>query len=145
MKLVEDEKVEMDIASLIKNSTDLKACLGLNEALPIVKGEILYNFMNAIYKELKRKKCEFLRDDYECARHYFGRNADLPHFVCKIASFMTRNKMVTLGLGVEVDYNLNYYFGYFDEQNDIINNAQFAKGNKKVNRDIEEDNNEGNE
>ncbi len=138
MKLAKEESVEKNMAGLIKNSKDLKACLGLADALPAIKGQILFDFMDTIYKNLQKKKCKPLYEDYECAKDYYGGSAYCPDFAYKIADFTARNKKITLALGVETDYNLCFYFGYFDEQNEIIHSEQFKKGNKKINQRVEE-------
>lgn len=136
-KLVEEESMGQDIVGLVKTSKELKACLGLADALPVIKGQVLYDFMDEIYKELKKGKCEFLYDDYKCAKDYYGGSAYYPNFVCKITDFMSRNKSVTLALGVEVNYTLFFYFGYFNGQNELINNEHFKKGNKRINQWVE--------
>lgn len=137
-KLVEEESMGQDIIELVKTSRELKACLGLADALPAIKGQVFYDFMDKIYKELKKKKCEFLYADYECAKDYYDGSAYIPDFVCKITDFTSRNKTVTLALGVEVNYNLNFYFGYFNEKNEIVNNERFKKGNKRINQRVED-------
>ncbi|MDD6482255.1 MAG: PD-(D/E)XK nuclease family protein [Lachnospiraceae bacterium] len=137
-KLTEEESVEDNIAGIIKSSNDLKACLRLVDALSIVKGQILFDFMDAIYKELKRKKCKFLYDYYECALDYCGSGSECPEFICKIADFISRNKTITLALGVTVDvYGLYFYVGYFNEKIELINNEQFKKKNQGINQRVE--------
>lgn len=139
MKLVEEEVMEQDIVGLIKGSKELKACLGLVEALSIVKGQLLYDFMDEIHKELQRKKCEFLYDDYECAKDYYDGSAHYPGFACKITDFVVRNKKITLALVIDVDiYGLEFYIGYFDEQYEMINNEQFKNANKRINQSVED-------
>ncbi len=137
MKLAEEESVEKNMAGLIKSSKDLKACIGLAEALPAVKGRILFDFMDAIYKNLQKMKGKALYADYDCAKDYYGGSAYCPDFAYKITDFTARNRKITLALGVEVDYKLFFYFGYFNEQHEIISSEQFKKGNKKMNQWVE--------
>ena len=138
-KLVEEESMEQDIVQLVKTSKELKACLGLVDALSVIKGQILYDFMDKIYKELKKKKCKFLYDDYECAKDYYDGNAYYPSFGCEITNFTSRNKNVILALVVYVDTDgLQFYIGYFNEEIECINNDQFKKGNKRINQRVED-------
>ena len=142
-KLTKEEKgenaMEKEIAGLIKNSKDLRACLEIEQALPVIKGQILFDFMDAIYHAMEKKGCEFVYDQYECAKDYCNtRNAGQPEFVCEITSFTSRNKTVKLGLGILVNGDLLCYFGYFDEHNNLINNEKFMNGSKRINQCVED-------
>ena len=142
-KLTEEEKMqdamENEIAGLIKNSQDLRTCLGIEQALPVIKGQILFDFMDALYHAMEKKGCEFLYDEYDCAKDYCNtRNAGRPEFVCEITSFISRNKRVKLGLGIQVNFGLFFYLGYFDEQNNLINNEKFMNGSKRINQCVED-------
>ena len=100
---------------------------------------ILFDFMDALYHAMEKKGCEFLYDEYDCAKDYCNtRNAGRPEFVCEITSFTSRNKTVKLGLGILVNGDLLCYFGYFDEQNNLINNEKFMNGSKRINQCVED-------
>lgn len=143
-KLTEEESMEKDIAGLIKSSEEMKACLALEKALPIIKGQILYKFMDTINVEMQKKGCEVLDENYayeddDCAVDYYDGRAHFPCFVYRIKEFTSRNKKVTLSLAVDVDtVGFEYYIGYFDECNKSINNEQFKKSNKRINQSVEE-------
>lgn len=138
MKLTEEKSMEKDIAELIKGSRELTACLELENVLPVVKGQILYDFMDAIYSELQRKGCEVLYEDYECAEDYYKGQAHIPYIIYKITELTSRNKIVTLAMDIYVNYMLNFSIEYFDEQGNTINNEQFKKGNKRINQKVED-------
>ena len=134
-----DNDMENEIAGLIKNSQDLKACLGIEQALPLIKGQILYDFMDAIYHAMEKKDCEFLYVKYECAKKFYNRNSDWPGIVCKITRFTSRNKSIILGLWIGVENStLQFSIGYYDEENQvIINNNDFMKSNSRINQRME--------
>ena len=138
-KLSEEEKMENDVAKLIKSSKELRACLEIEQALHEIKGQILYDFMDAIYHAMEKKGCEFLYVKYECAKKYYSKNSDWPGIVCKITTFSSRNKSIVLGLWIGVEGStLQFAIGYYDEQKkEIINNNDFMKGNSRINKRIE--------
>ena len=77
-KLTEEDKMGNDVAKLIQSSRELRACLEIEQALHEIKGQILYDFMDAIYRAMEKKECEFLYVKYECAKKYYSKNSDWP-------------------------------------------------------------------
>lgn len=138
-KLTSGEQMEDKVTELIKGSEELRKCIEIKQALPDIKGQLLYDFMDTIHQELAKQECEFLYGefDYECAKEYYGKNVKIPDIICKITEFTSKNKKIKLALGIEVYYNLYFYIGYFNEQNELINNEQFKKNNKRKNEKVE--------
>lgn len=136
-KLTEEDKMGNDVAKLIKSSRELRACLEIEQALHEIKGQILYDFMDAIYHEMKIKRCKPIEDYYDCAIDYYNERGYYPQFSYEIVSFCLQNQQVTLAFRIVVDGTLQFCIEYFDEQNEVINNNDFKKKYKQINQKVE--------
>ena len=136
-KLTEEDKMGNDVAKLIKSSRELRACLEIEQALHEIKGQILYDFMDAIYHEMKIKRCKPIEDYYDCAIDYYNERGYYPQFSYEIVSFCLQNQQVTLAFIIVVDGTLQFCIEYFDEQNEVINNNDFKKKYKQINQKVE--------
>ena len=136
-KLTEEDKIGNDVAKLIKSSRELRACLEIEQALHEIKGQILYDFMDAIYHEMKIKRCKPIEDYYDCAIDYYNERGYYPQFSYEIVSFCLQNQQVTLAFRIVVDGTLQFCIEYFDEQNEVINNNDFKKKYKQINQKVE--------
>lgn len=141
-KLTEEDKMqdamENEIAGLIRNSQDLRTCLGIEQALPVIKGQILFDFMDSIYHAMEKKGCEFFDDGYECASDYYNGSAYIPYFECEITNFSSYNKQVTLVLEIGVNYCLYLGFYYMDEDKEVIKHEQFMDRSRRINQSVED-------
>ena len=136
-KLTEEEKMGIEVAKLIGSSRELRACLEIEQALHEIKGQILYDFMDAIYHEMKIKRCKPIEDYYDCAIDYYNERGYYPQFSYEIVSFCLQNQQVTLAFRIVVDGTLQFCIEYFDEQNEVINNNDFKKKYKQINQKVE--------
>lgn len=136
-KLTEEDKMGNDVAKLIKSSRELRACLEIEQALHEIKGQILYDFMDAIYHEMKIKRCKPIEDYYDCAIDYYNERGYYPQFSYEIVSFCLQNQQMTLAFRIVVDGTLQFCIEYFDEQNEVINNNDFKKKHKQINQQVE--------
>lgn len=136
-KLTEEDKMGNDVAKLIKSSRELRACLEIEQALHEIKGQILYDFMDAIYHEMKIKRCKPIEDYYDCAIDYYNERGYYPQFSYEIVSFCLQNQQVTLAFRIVVDGTLQFCIEYFDKQNEVINNNDFKKKYKQINQKVE--------
>lgn len=141
-KLTKEEKgenaMEKEIAGLIKNSKDLRACLEIEQALPVIKGQILFDFMDAIYHAMEKKGCNFYYVDYDCAKDYYDGSKYVPYFECEITNFTSYNKQVTLVLEMGVGDCLYFGFYYMNEEKDVIGHNQFMNRSQRVNQCVED-------
>ena len=133
-KLTSGEQMEDKVTELIKGSEELRKCIEIKQALPDIKGQLLYDFMDAINLELQNKGGEVLKEDYECAKIYYDGRAHIPICAFKIVDFNEKNKKITLALVIRVDYNLSFHFQYLDEDNNTISKENFKK--KKINEKV---------
>lgn len=133
-KLTSSEQMEDKVTELIKGSEELRKCIEIKQALPAIKGQLLYDFMDAINLELQNKGGEVLKEDYECAKIYYDGRAHIPICAFKIVDFNEKNKKITLALVIRVDYNLSFHFQYLDEDNNTISKENFKK--KKINEKV---------
>ena len=136
-KIVGEENMQENICELVTSSKDLKACMQIEQALPEIKGKLLYHFLNEIHKKLKRLGCMFIYEEYECAKEYFY-SALQPSFGCEITKFEARNKTITLVAEVFIEDNLQFLVSYFDENGVEIWQQDFMKANKRMNQKIED-------
>ena len=141
-KLTEEDKMqdamENEIAGLIRNSQDLRTCLGIEQALPVIKGQILFDFMDAIYHAMEKKGCNFYYVDYDCAKDYYDGSKYVPYFECEITNFTSYNKQVTLVLEMGVGDCLYFGFYYMNEEKDVIGHNQFMNRSQRVNQCVED-------
>lgn len=137
-KLTREEKMENDVVKLIKSSRELRACLQIEQALHEIKGQILFEFMDAIYHAMKKERCKAIEEYYECAVDYYKERGSYPQFWFKITSLGLQNYQVTLVFRIVIDGTLQFCINYLDEQNEIINKNELKKKHKQINQQIED-------
>lgn len=112
----------------------LKACLSIANALSDVKADVLYQFLSEIQKAFKRKRLKIVRSGIEDAKEYYSGNRMIPSFLIEICAFQTSAYgTVKLCMGLEVDYRLNRYIGFYrSDDMEIIPSDKFAEKQKRI-------------
>ena len=125
-KITKGEGMENKVKGLIKGSDRVKACMAIVKALEEVKEDIICGFFKKLYYKLGQK-CKVLDWNYECT-------TDRPYryITCGIRSIKVRNRIVTIGICVELGYRLEYCIIYSDEKWNTIDSKAFKEKNKRI-------------
>lgn len=135
-KLTGEDTMKEKMNKIISNSKELEAAIEIADSLKDIKSEVLVNFWDCLYKyciKYKNKPFEIIRED--AVNFYEGGYA--PEMLFLIKEFTLKgNKKVKFCMSVEIDYNLYYYFGIFEERDDgynyLLNREEFRNKHKRV-------------
>lgn len=137
-KMVGENNMKEKVANIISNRDELKASIEIANELPKIKAEILYNFLYAIGDEFDKKGIARIYSDIEIARDYYNGKSMKPDMAYIIKEYtIGSNRKLKFVIGIQVDYCLFYYFGFYVD-NDWENSDQIKNKQKRIYQKIED-------
>lgn len=139
-KLVGENNMNTEIRHLFTSTNELKAAIALSDTIAEVKSEILLNFLETLKARFKAKGYKTIVEDIDCAKDYFN-SSQIPFMSFKIKEFsIGKNKTAYFSLGIEVEYTLNFYIGFYIQDGDeyiLVNSDEFSERHKRIYRACE--------
>lgn len=136
VKLGEESDMNENIREIIGSDEErLKACLRIEQALPEIEADILYNFLSEIQKEFRKKRMKIAYSCIDDAMEYYGYRSVNPHFLVEICEVQTSaySGTVKLCMGIKVEDILYKFIGFYRQDSmQIIPSNEFARKQKRI-------------